>query len=948
MDFSEFSKYHEQGFVVFSCDIKWDTEKQRKIPIMPKNWQNFTTKKTIFGKNSNSMAMLMGVEYQSGKYLILIDIDNHPTTDEMTNGFELLKIWENECDGILNTPNEITTSGGAHYYYWVDKSQMEKLNGGVTGLFYKEKRYSVDFKFTRACSIIAPSYFMKNGEKKEYKWKSKPIYQCPNEIRKLPPFIFDCLAANMARNKTSDVKIIPKTAIKLNRKLDNDFKTKYEIDEIRQFLDYISADNWDDWHTVAFILKNLNVNSFDIFDEWSKKSKKYGGKNECMKSWNSQKPCNSVTLNALYRLVKAHKMEGYEKIVKKTDIYLKTKNFTTEKFKQRYISDSEIVMSEINEWLSGDMKFFCIKSPYNTGKTTMLKKIFNECDIQNVKILFITYRRSLASNTEATFSKFGFSNYLDGSFDTEKQIIQLDSINKIHIDYDMIVIDEIESVLAHLTGATIRGRNQILGNCEKIYEKLCEIINNSSKVICMDGDFHNRAYEFISSFNQPMKIFENTIKLQSKTFIEHSNKIKFNEIMFDCLKNGEKIVICCMSASDVMIYKKMIANKYPTLKICYYSAKSDDKKKKKDFENINDVWSAADVVIYSPSIESGVDFSVKHFDNLFVVYSSMSTCPRALFQMMARIRNFKDDTIHILFDRKNKQHYYVTFDEIRDYYVATTERELNNFDKIYCHNQLETISSQHYFYDIFEYIASEKGYKITISDDENKMKGKKISMAKKMIVKAQNISKEEYDELVGKQKSGECTEDEKWQIEKKSYCIKFGVDDIDDKFIKAYYNKKYIFDNHISVLDKRNIQNIEQRKTKNFDLNQRIKLIETVNNIIKSMGFEHCYDKKKLSEINVDEAIKYVKQYNASIFSTNIIEDTKKAKIGAINGILHDYGFKVECVKKTIRKDGKNDHSYNYQIVPTNNINVYVQNKINLSMNIYDEHNIFKQINYFD
>ena len=61
--------------------------------------------------------------------------------------------------------------------------------------------------------------------------------------------------------------------------------------------------------------------------------------------------------------------------------------------------------------------------------------------------------------------------------------------------YDLIVLDEIESILAHLRSSTIAEK-------EKTFNILYSLIRNAKKILALDGDFHNRSYEFLKEFSE--------------------------------------------------------------------------------------------------------------------------------------------------------------------------------------------------------------------------------------------------------------------------------------------------------------------------------------------------------------------------------------------------------------------------------------------------------------
>ena len=103
-----------------------------------------------------------------------------------------------------------------------------------------------------------------------------------------------------------------------------------------------------------------------------------------------------------------------------------------------------------------------------------------------------------------------------------------------------------------------------------------------------------------------------------------------------------------MSARDATDYYDLIKERYPDKNIFICTGITDDEIKTEHFKNISLQWNSSDVVLYSPTIEAGVNFDLHHFDNIFGIFSTGSTSQRAFFQMLARIRKVNDNTITIL------------------------------------------------------------------------------------------------------------------------------------------------------------------------------------------------------------------------------------------------------------------------------------------------------------
>ena len=88
----------------------------------------------------------------------------------------------------------------------------------------------------------------------------------------------------------------------------------------------------------------------------------------------------------------------------------------------------------------------------------------------------MTHRQTLARDTARSFGKLGFKNYLDsysnlGVWESPRLIIQIDSLlnllyrntdvtegGSFDLNYDVIVLDESESLLCHFDEATVENK----------------------------------------------------------------------------------------------------------------------------------------------------------------------------------------------------------------------------------------------------------------------------------------------------------------------------------------------------------------------------------------------------------------------------------------------------------------------------------------------------------
>ena len=144
-----------------------------------------------------------------------------------------------------------------------------------------------------------------------------------------------------------------------------------------------------------------------------------------------------------------------------------------------------------------------MRSRYGSGKTTFLQRLVKSRKPD--RVLFVTYRQTLARDIMRNFGKLGFKNYLDSYDDPSvwnapRLIVQLDSLmhifersddvisgNGFHLRYDMIILEESESLLADFDDQTM-ARKEV-----SIWNFFDELLKHSGNMLLMDGDISNRS-----------------------------------------------------------------------------------------------------------------------------------------------------------------------------------------------------------------------------------------------------------------------------------------------------------------------------------------------------------------------------------------------------------------------------------------------------------------------
>lgn len=385
----------------------------------------------------------------------------------------------------------------------------------------------------------------------------------------------------------------------------------------------------------------------------------------------------------------------------------------------------------LNGWVDNG-GFFCIKSNMGTGKTTMLKSLL-PVKFNNKRILYLSHRQTFTQNIYGTFRKLNMENYMDIAknklYESDRLICQIDSIRHL-LDgsnglrkFDLIIMDEIESLLNHMSSVTL-GEHR-----KQTCMILKQLLSMAPNVLCMDADFDDRAYEFVSRIKGKPIVVVNEFKLGIKRYLFNKNLDKMKFQLIEDIKRKKNVSIICLSKDMMDRLKNYIKDNVKNVKLISYSSMTDDKDKEK-LKDVNNEWKEYQVILYTPTIEAGVDFSEKHFDKMYCFLSNGSCSPRAFLQMVGRIRYLSDINIRCYFDKSmkytSKRSYVPGIDELEEYLMkniydpsyewieeddyCTLKRKKDCFTRVFAHNMHEKMMKRSRFLDVLKEL-------ITIKED---------------------------------------------------------------------------------------------------------------------------------------------------------------------------------------------------------------------------------------
>jgi hypothetical protein len=579
----------------------------------------------------------------------------------------------------------------------------------------------------------------------------------------------------------------------------------------------------------------------------------------------------------------------------------------------------------------------------------------------------------------------------------------------------LIILDEIETILNTFSSETIADREF------EIKETFYELLSNGKKIIANDAFLSDRGVNFLRTLRtyrgdeQKIYLSINTQKPPPRDALVIKDKEKFENALLKDIEAGKKIIFHCSSKENVKRIcnsiksierddnddnedevdnqdkeniddeeddkednenenvekllmrrreKRKMKQKY---KVLVYHGEMDDKLKMETATNVNVEWKKYDLVAYSPSINTGLNFTDdKYFDKKYFMGSKNSAVVRDAVQAIDRARETKTQelVIHFLNDHNDKYKFFGSRDEAIKQRFKYESKELKRLRKLYkigekkkkaklndwfsdvkLYNEKERRQTDAAFSKVFMYYLKELNYEVKF-DDVELSKEEKDELEKLECdtdlpyeeIEPVGIDDKKFKELNDKRKNNEATEYEKARVVKEYMLRRF------------YYGRN--FTNHVDVGELEKIwkcwkKGSEQSKLKRSQDEMTDKLKQKfeeglesdttrlekitcypeITKMYKVLGIKHSADDEKHFKTEDFEAKKQELQpLITELFKKLNIRDKNKNRTfkqsdgtklkNDINRILKQWtgsSFK-KCESKRKRKEGKKIHDTEFNL----------------------------------
>ena len=302
--------------------------------------------------------------------------------------------------------------------------------------------------------------------------------------------------------------------------------------------------------------------------------------------------------------------------------------FDMNKFKGLVDDSTRDTPSYLESFVHIRKKVISICAPMGTGKTFQINKFLMQFP-KGTRVLFVTCRKGMAMSLGGRFE--GFEVYIDKT-NQVLQIQEYESLHRIHTAYDIIIMDEIRSMLTSAACFETNGLN-LTTNMDKLRD-LCE---DAKHVICADADLHINGC--VADFYN--HIFE-------KDDIHHINHTSggqtlhhkfategvFIQMIEDDLKKGKRIMVCCGSSKELKALREIALGILPESKIGIYHA---DSEKQHEVRDVYKYWPNYNFIGFTSTITVSVDYT-EPIDRVYISPCKTSCGQRDMNQMKSRAR----------------------------------------------------------------------------------------------------------------------------------------------------------------------------------------------------------------------------------------------------------------------------------------------------------------------
>lgn len=213
--------------------------------------------------------------------------------------------------------------------------------------------------------------------------------------------------------------------------------------------------------------------------------------------------------------------------------------------------------------------------------------------------------------------------------------------------FDVVVLEEIESLLAHCSSDTLGARRVL------VFDVLRHLVRSATVVVALDADFGERAHRFLLELRSDtaVRIHRNlATPLGRNHYLYHQASAFFSRLVASVVRDRKKVFVVANVKNELQAIARVIEERWTEINIddeplrILLLTRDSNVEDRRAVKDASIEWTAYDVVMWTPVIDSGVDFNpaVAYFEEGFVLHRRHSSSIRSIEQQAGRVRCLTD------------------------------------------------------------------------------------------------------------------------------------------------------------------------------------------------------------------------------------------------------------------------------------------------------------------
>ena len=307
----------------------------------------------------------------------------------------------------------------------------------------------------------------------------------------------------------------------------------------------------------------------------------------------------------------------------------------------------EIYSALLVQDLPLDQRVIALRSPCGTGKTkAFIRWLELLSSNKDLRVIYVSHRKAVSRKAMATLPEIGNHKWhiydeIEGEIDIREYpfvVVQYESLCRV-TGYDsttdavVLVLDELNSIFHQMHG--------VCGDITGAQECFYDLCRSSDHVIAMDGYLDQERLEILEAYTgTPAHLIHNRVaSRQDQTFETTWSQKDARQYVVDLVKRGDKVICPCMNKTLAeKLFVQVKSELGESKRVILYTSLNPCTEM-----DIDRVWSEADLVIHTSTIDCGLSFEVSNYFGYCVCFFDNSSGPshEAAAQMLSRARDVK-------------------------------------------------------------------------------------------------------------------------------------------------------------------------------------------------------------------------------------------------------------------------------------------------------------------